>query len=187
MDMKLTTNHSVIIFLTDVFNDIAFMDMDDIDKNVDLLSNNRLLIEYRSIPTKLYSYLLDNFCYLFLSLINNSAFRNSIIDTFLPKAISFKNDIQNDNKDCKIIDFTKYDNETYVSFCKKVLSSFDKLNSCTDYVDEYMQHLSYDDMKIIGKIVSNFAYLIKALCVDASFVKYVVSVIQTTKDTLNAI
>lgn len=174
----------IIDLIAIIFNDVSFLNVDIIEDNVEALSNNSILIEHRAMPKDVYDYILDNFGYIYASLIYSKHYRNHIYKNVLA-AKNYEECMPDKNLDeCVIFDTSSSDLHLIDDIMLRIQKSIHNMLEYSDLIDLQAKSLSGEDMEQIGIIVCNFAYFIKVYCVDDFCVEYLTHTIDYIKSCL---
>ena len=189
---------TTIDMLASIFNGIAYIDADTVRYNIERACEGGFAREDRSISMELADWLMYNFSLIFVGLISNKDFRETIMEavsielTLDDRPDDFVASIREDMNEGKaleskgnlVINFGAYSDKIFKIVNAKLADSFEKVSEYYDTIDNMSTELSEDDMIDIGYCVSNFAYLIRALSKNNLFTVYVKSVIGSVKQQL---
>lgn len=195
----------MIDILSDLFNSVAFMDPYAVRHNMELASG-AMSLEDRTMDAEFLDYFIDHFCLFFYGLIGNDTFRDTVNEAVSVEILLDKRDkdfvqnIRHDMKDDRmlsfhrndkfILDFSKYDEDSFQRLRTRLIQSFDKIADEYGYVyDDVAREfaLSEDRMLQLGFISSNFAYLYRAINCNQTFAHYIMSVMDSAKMELGIV
>lgn len=181
-----------------LFKDVAYLDVSTLRDNFNLASGG-MPVSDRSIRAELANYLMSHFGLIYVGLIANQDFRETVAEAVTVEiALTSKtpefvrhfrhNMLDGTAKQSKgnfVIDLSKFDVNVYKKISGKLFGSIEKIADLDNAVTSLVNDLD-DEAKIsIGLCMSNFMYLIRAFAKNELFVKYVKTVIHEVEVTLN--
>lgn len=189
---------AIVELLSNLFNDVAYMDADTVRHNIELATENGMSKSDRSIRVELANYLLSHFSLIFVGLVVNEEFRETFkeavsVEIALDnKDEAFVKNIRSEMQDGEsspskgnfVVNFGVYNDNIYRKLNGKLSSSFDKITQYDDTMSELIDDLTDDEMIGIGFCVSNFMYLIRAFAKNPLFANYVKTVVHNVQNTL---
>lgn len=195
-----TTEEAVVNLFASLFNDMSRMVPVDIRHNLECLSEGGFSVEDRTFKKSTVNYLVSRFSLIFVGVLANKEFRTAFVDAIAmeqnlddqtpEKQAEIRADMNSiklkntDNNATITIDFSKFNDSVYRSLNKQLGKSLTKIDGYDDAIDEIIEHLSVDDKDVIGFIISNFAYLLRAFEKDVVFFAYVTSVLKSVQNSM---
>lgn len=184
------------------FNPIAYMKPEVMRKNFILLSGTSgWNITDRSIPLPIANYLLEHLSMIYMGLISNDTFRQAIkeaveVEIILDeKSEDFVKNIRKDmtcpDGHCSeemgiyTVDSGQYDEDKFSWFLERIVDSFQKIILYDEVENEFISELRHSELTDNGYIISNFAYLFRALSKNELIFHYVKKVIDSVERQLN--
>lgn len=171
-ELDVAAVHCALDWVMTIFGkDVATLDEKTLKENIKLLCDGGMPIEYRTMQKEVFDLILDNFAFIFALLVMDSSYRSMVLNYFILTAMRFEGSVpEKDVSECVVFDLTKY-NADFVNECnKRLLNSFEPLSEFAYELDECVQKLDDIEKSVIGCIVSNFAYFIKAHCINSILV-----------------
>ena len=193
-----TAGLAVKAILNNLFEGIAYLDEDTIETNLNLACAGGMSESDRSISSDLAKYMMSHISLIYLGLIVNAGFRESVrgavsiemginglseaevakVRTELKSGKNYKNEGH------FTIDLSRFNESIFVKVNEKIGHSFKPLFDHGDEIDEYIDALTDDNIIEIGFCVSNFMYFIRALSRNEVFAEYVKSVTHDVEEVL---
>ncbi|MCR5421719.1 MAG: hypothetical protein K6E98_12025 [Lachnospiraceae bacterium] len=176
----LTSDFAIETVLTELFPpDIAFLDFDVLSHNINLGKSDGMSEYDRSIDLKTFDYILDNYGWLFVSLINQSAIRTLCVNAVVAEikideyGLDTENAREDNYDDIMTVDLSNYNETVLKQICSRIVKSLDEIENYVDFIDMLVLSLTEDDKISIGFCISNFMYLFRAFAQNKMFVKYI--------------
>ena len=119
---------AVIKTLSSIFNDVSYIDSDVLSDNLDFMCDITVPLCYKSVPTELLDYIIDNMGYLYFALLVDSQYRQSIKNSYIPMMYKFDKLPGKELSNRSVVDFSLYNHDVYMSVLKRITNSMNVLD-----------------------------------------------------------
>lgn len=176
-----TSKLAYITLCNNLFGNFAVLIDEDMVQSANYLSDGETDARTRCLPVEVVHFVIDHCGALMARLITHDKFRErliGIIDYEKNRMESNQfNHLWMDIPNSITIDLSTYDDEAYKRLCGQLKRGVNEIMPFSDYYDYELNLLSFDDKILIGYIVNNMYYLIRALADMDTFFDWLKSVV----------
>ena len=171
------TLYCVLQLIDSTWSDIAIIDRDVLQENLELLTDSITDIGDRTISKKRVNYLLDNYFMLFLLLALSAEYRDLIKfavesnkkEHYLMRDSANPEYKNNSDSPDMYIDLSKYDAKIASTVVSKIMKSMEQATKYRVVMDYAITYLPAEDKLKIGYCISNLFYLIRTFATNNLF------------------
>lgn len=184
------SEEAVVKMIAQMFNPIAYMEPEALQKNIRLACNGGFSKKDRSIRAELANYLISHFSLLMMGLVSNAQFRNMLRDAVaMEQALESEDaqfveearaDMARDipkvaSKGSFVLNLSSYNDKVFRNLNSRFSASLERAAEYDDEISRLARDLDDESMSTIGYIVCNFMYLFRAFAQNPTFTSCVKS------------